>query len=81
MSEQSEAWGNLIPPAYEKFVEYQLRDAAKWADVFRKDHDEWWSKQTRWFKIRYRIRQKRRALWNESRRRLANWIYEERCCE
>jgi hypothetical protein len=77
VTEQNETWGRLLATCYDQHIENSLRDAARWSDLWRKDHDEWWAQQSRWFKTRYRLRRKSRGVSQDVRQWIADRIYPE----
>lgn len=77
MSEQQQdAWHKLTIAAYEQVIENMLKPNPL-TEMFARTHDEWWAKQTRWFKIRYRVRNWYSDKWYESRRSVADLIFPE----
>jgi hypothetical protein len=74
--DQELVWDRVIPLAYDRFVEYMLRKDTLY-QAFARTPNDWWDKQTRWFKVRLVVRTRLRDKWYYSRQRVAGWIFPE----
>lgn len=72
---ESPTWDRLVQAAYEETISAYLDSPMM--RLLAEEHAKWWSEQTRWFRLRYRVRTAVSDRWDKARSWLAYLIYPE----